>query len=62
MKTKKTYVAPTLLVHGDVGKITSGSKFAFEDAWFGVSGTDGIVGPKCKPGDQAEHWWEACGS
>lgn len=59
---KKNYVTPALLIHGDVKKITRGSRFAFEDAWFGVSGTDGIIGPKCKLGDQANQWWQACGS
>lgn len=55
---KKTYVAPVLKIHGTIDTLTLGSRMAFEDAWFGVSGTDGLIGPKCQPGQT--DW--ACGS
>lgn len=44
---KKTYVIPVLLIHGDVEKMTLGSRIAFRDAWIGADGNDGLIGPKC---------------
>ncbi len=55
---KKTYEEPVLKVHGTIETLTQGSRLAFEDAWFGVAGTDGLIGPKCEPGQTT---W-ACGS
>lgn len=49
MTMKKTYVTPTLLVHGDVEKLTCGTRMFFSDAWFGADGNDGIIGPTCSP-------------
>ncbi len=46
---KKIYVTPVLLVHGDVEKLTLGSRIAFRDAWIGADGNDGLIGPKCSP-------------
>lgn len=48
---KKTYATPVLLIHGDVEKLTCGSRILFSDAWFGDAsdGNDGEWGPKCKP-------------
>jgi hypothetical protein len=53
MKTKKTYTSPVLIVHGSVEKLTLGSRLAISDAWFGVDGNDGLIGPKCSPGSDA---------
>lgn len=58
---KKTYVAPALKIHGTIDTLTLGSRLAFEDAWFGASGTDGIAGRTCRPGDSSL-WYSACGS
>lgn len=46
---KKTYVTPVLLIHGDVEKLTLGSRLAISDAWIGVDGNDGLIGPTCPP-------------
>lgn len=55
---KKTYATPVLLIHGDVEKLTLGSRIAFSDAWIGVDGNDGLIGKKC-PSD-SDAW--ACTS
>lgn len=62
---KAAYTTPQVIVHGKVSKLTLGSRWAFEDAWLGVSGTDGLVGPKCDRKDGSKYdgkWWYACGS
>jgi len=46
---KKTYVTPVLQVHGNVEKLTLGTRMLFSDAWFGADGNDGLIGPKCDP-------------
>lgn len=46
---KKIYTTPVLLIHGDVEKLTLGSRWAISDAWIGVDGNDGLIGPKCSP-------------
>lgn len=46
---KKTYVSPVLHIHGTVEKLTQGSRIAFSDAWIGVDGNDGLIGPRCPP-------------
>lgn len=55
---KKTYATPVLLIHGDVERLTCGSRIAFSDAWIGVDGNDGLIGPKCDP--SSDKW--ACTS
>ena len=64
VNTKTAYTTPVVLVHGKMAKLTLGSNIAIEDAWIGVDGNDGIIGPECEQryDKYEDKWWYACGS